>query len=85
MTYRAALVGCGSKSRKHSTALQAARDVALVALADVFEPNLRTAGEAYGVDRLYLDFRELLRREQPDLVTICTQAPQHAELVITAA
>ena len=32
----------------------------LVALADVFAPNLETAGEAYGVERRYADFREML-------------------------
>jgi predicted dehydrogenase len=83
--YRAALIGCGAESRKHSRALQAARGVELVALVDVFEPNLRTAGAAYGVDRLYTNLGQMLTRERPDIVAICTQAPQHAPIVIAAA
>src|SRR5262245_7879056 len=83
--YRAGLVGCGGMSRSHARALQGARRVELVALADVYEPNLRAAGAAYGVDRLYPDHHRLLERERPDLLVVTTQAPQHAEIVIDAA
>ena len=84
-TYRAGLIGCGGVSRSHSAGLQAARGVRLVALADVYAPNLETAGEAYGVERRYADFREMLAAEDLDLVAVCTQAPQHAPVVIAAA
>ena len=84
-TYRAGLVGCGGVSRDHSKGLQAARDVELVAVADVYEPNLNTAGEAYGVDRRYADYREMIERERLDIVDVCTQAPQHAPVVLAAA
>jgi predicted dehydrogenase len=83
--WRAALIGCGGVSRSHSEGLQAARNVELIALADVYEPNLRAAGSAYGVDRQYLDYHELLEKERPDIITICTQAPQHAQIAIDAA
>src|SRR5438552_2188722 len=85
MVYRAGLVGCGGVSRSHSKGLQAARNVDLVALADVYEPNLQTASRAYGVDRLYTDFREMIERERLDIVDVCTQAPQHAPVVMAAA
>ena len=67
--------------------LQAARGVELVALADVYEPNLHAAGEAYGVEvgRRYTDYREMIERERLDLVAICTQAPQHAPVAMAAA
>ena len=85
MSYRAGLVGCGGVSRRHSRGLQAARDVELIALADVYPPNLETAGEAYGVERRYTDYREMIERERLDLIAICTQAPQHAPIAIHAA
>jgi UDP-N-acetyl-2-amino-2-deoxyglucuronate dehydrogenase len=85
VSYRAGLIGCGGVSRDHAKGLHAARNVELVALADVYAPNLHTAGEAYGVDRRYLDYREMLERERLDLVAVCTQAPQHAPIVIAAA
>jgi predicted dehydrogenase len=85
MAYRAGLIGCGGVSKSHSRGLQAARGVELVALADVYEPNLETAGEAYGVSARYTDFREMIEREKLDVVAICTQAPQHAPVAIAAA
>jgi predicted dehydrogenase len=85
MVYRAGLIGCGGVSRSHSAGLQAARNVELVALADVYEPNLKTAGAAYGVGRLYADYREMLQQEQLDIVAVCTQAPQHAGPVMASA
>ena len=85
MSYRAGLVGCGGVSRSHSRGLQAARNVELIALADVYLPNLQTAGEAYGVERRYTDYREMIERERLDLIAICTQAPQHAPIAIAAA
>jgi len=84
MVYRAGLIGCGGVSKNHAAALRAARNVALVALADVYEPNLKTAGAAYGVDRLYTDYRRMIQDERLDIVNICTQAPQHAPVVIGA-
>lgn len=85
MVYRAGLIGCGGVSRSHSKGLQAARNVELVALADVYEPNLKTASKAYGVERQYTDFRQMIERERLDIVNVCTQAPQHAPVVIAAA
>jgi predicted dehydrogenase len=85
MSYRAGLIGCGGVSRSHANGLRAAANVELVALADVYAPNLQTAGEAYGIGRRYLDYREMLARERLDLVAVCTQTPQHAPVVIAAA
>jgi predicted dehydrogenase len=85
MTYRAGLVGCGGVSQDHCRGLQAARNVQLVALADVYEPNLQKAGAAFGVEQLYTDYREMLEREHLDLLSICTQTPQHAPVALDAA
>ena len=84
MIYRAGLVGAAGSSRSHSRGLQAARDVELVALADVYAPNLQVAGQAYGVERLYADFREMIERSAWT-ARRRTQAPQHAPVVSAAA
>lgn len=85
MAYRAGLIGCGRVSGDHCRALQSARGVELVALADVHEPSLQRAGAEFGVEKLYLDYHEMLARERLDIVTVCTQAPQHAPVTIAAA
>lgn len=83
--FRAGLAGCGGVSSSHAAGLQAARNVELVALADVYEPNLRAAGTAYGVERLYTSVGQMLARERLDLLAVCTQTPQHAPTVMAAA
>src|SRR5690606_27837128 len=48
---------------------------------------LREFGEHYGVpvERRYTDFREMLDRERPDFVSVCSWHRQHAEMTIAAA
>lgn len=35
--------------------------------------------------RVYADWREMLEREQPEIVSVATYAPQHAEIVVASA
>lgn len=57
----------------------------LVAGANRSEGKLRAFGERWGVNALYTDFRKMLRQEQPDVVSVCTQSPEKAEVTIAAA
>jgi predicted dehydrogenase len=57
----------------------------LVAAANRGAAKLRAFGERWGVSALYADFRALLRDEQPDVVSVCTQSPEKAEIAIAAA
>jgi predicted dehydrogenase len=41
--------------------------------------------ERWGVPAVYADYREMLNRERPDLVSVTTRAPLHAEATIAAA
>ena len=82
---RAGLIGCGGVSREHAAGAHQAPGVELVALADIYQPNLDVAGTAYGIDRKYLDFREMITAEKLDIVLVCTQADTHAPVVIEAA
>jgi len=57
----------------------------LVAGANRSEGKLKAFGERYGVQALYTDFRRMLREEQPDVVSVCTQSPEKAEVTVEAA
>jgi UDP-N-acetyl-2-amino-2-deoxyglucuronate dehydrogenase len=82
--YRAAVIGCGKMSRGHSLAYMASPDVELIAGADVF-PGARAAfTEQFGIDRTYEDAAEMLGQERPDIVSICTWPPLHADLAVAA-
>lgn len=82
--YRAAVIGCGKMSRGHAHAYASAPAVDLVAGADVSEAaRAAFAGEFAGA-ATYADAAQMLDRERPDFVSICTWPGLHADLTAAA-
>jgi predicted dehydrogenase len=69
----------------HAGAYATTPGFALVAGANRTAAKLRAFGERWGVRALYADFRQMLREEQPDVVSVCTRSPEKAEVTIAAA
>src|SRR3989344_2709085 len=59
--------------------------VRLVAGCDIREDRLNLFKEKCGVTRLYKDYKEMLKKEQIDILSVSTHAPEHKEIVIEAA
>lgn len=85
-----AIVGCGRISYKHVEALVHNREEAeLVAVCDVIKENAVAKKEDYkksmgnGVEvSVYTDYKEMLEKEQIDVVTIATESGYHPEIAI---
>lgn len=60
-------------------------NVDLVAGCDLVEERRTAFQEKWGVEAVYEDFQEMLAKEAPDLVAICTKAENHAELTVAVA
>jgi predicted dehydrogenase len=88
-TYRAAAIGRtgrGDYGHGLDVAYRGLSDVRLVAVADSDPEGLRAAGERTGAERLYSDYREMLDKERPDLVSVCPRwVDCHADMVIACA
>lgn len=69
----------------HGESYQTTPGFALVAAANRSAEKLADFGTRRGVKALYTDFRKMLRQEQPDVVSVCTQSPEKAEVTIAAA
>lgn len=69
----------------HAQAYQTMPEFTLVAAANRGEEKLNAFGKRRGIQALYTDFRQMLRAEQPDVVSVCTQSPEKAEVTIAAA
>src|SRR5262249_28528655 len=69
----------------HAGAYATTPGFTLVAGANRTQAKLRAFGERWGVRALYTDFRRMLREEKPDVVSVCTQSPEKAEVTIAAA
>lgn len=83
-TCRAAIIGCGDVSPYHADAYAQA-GVEVVAGADISDEALARFRRHVGAARAYEDYLQMLERERPDLVSICTHAPLHCEMVVAAA
>ncbi len=61
-------------------------NVRIVAVADENAEGLKKAGERLGVRAAYADYRQLLKQERPDVVSIAPRwADCHLEMVLAAA
>ena len=93
--YRAAVIGCGrvawmfeddplipDKPCTHAGAYQKAENVVIIAGADQRPDRLHEFVKKFGVDNVYLDYREMLAKEVPDIVSICAYAPDRFEMVV---
>lgn len=69
----------------HAGAYRVMPNVRLVAAADPNEAKRRVMRERWGIEAVYADYREMLARERPDLVSVTTRAPRHGEVTIAAA
>ena len=87
--YRTAIIACGTIARVHARGWGdvEGQPTAIAAIADTHPDARREFGEFYGVheDHRYSDYREMLDRERPDFVDVCSWHRQHAEMTIAAA
>ena len=85
--YRIGVVGCGSIGRAHAYGWTHSERTELVALADITPAARDEVGEEFGVPEAsrYADFREMLAKERPDVVSVCLWHGQHAPTVIALA
>src|SRR5579884_2326115 len=83
---KAAVAGTGLIATvKHLPAWNRIPDLAtLVAIADVDAERGAQVAQQFNVPRAYTDLGELLEREKPDVVDICTPPRTHAPLAIQA-
>jgi predicted dehydrogenase len=87
--YRAAIIGhTGQGNYGHGLEMVYGQmpEVEVVAVADPDPEGLAAAGERTGAARGYADYREMLEKEDVELVNICPRVvTPHAEMAIAAA
>src|SRR5690606_24525019 len=84
MSLKYALIGCGRISPNHIAAAQE-NELEIVALCDVQPENMEDKVEKFNLSKstaLYTDYKEMLEKEKPELVAICTESGKHAEIAL---
>jgi len=94
--YKAAIIGCGNiagkydeekKSRgifSHAGAFRESKRVKLIAAADIKEKRLEEFCTYWKVRKRYKDYKELLKNETIDILSICTPDSTHYDIITSA-
>lgn len=78
------IIGTGSVASKHAEAINSLDGARLVAVCSSSEARAREAEQVFGVPA-YSDYREMLAREDIQIVNICTESGRHLEPALAAA
>jgi len=84
MKVRVGQVGAGKNGSGFARAYAATPTTELVALCDVDEGRARALAERHGVTCVYTDYREMLAREELDLVSVHTPDHLHVAPAVAA-
>lgn len=94
--FRAGVIGCGRIGcafdddprrltiASHAGAYQACEGFSLTGIADPDPRRLERYGDKFGVQGRYLNYKEMLRSESLDVVSVCTPTDSHLEIVTEA-
>jgi UDP-N-acetyl-2-amino-2-deoxyglucuronate dehydrogenase len=79
-----AVIGCGHIGKRHTEKIFENKESNLVAVCDISESRAIELGKKYNVP-YFLDYKDLLKLENIDVVNICTPNGLHAEMSIEIA
>lgn len=81
---RIALIGCGSRGQYHLVNLKSIKHASLVALCDIYKPNLDAAKAMFPEAKTYKDYRKMLESKEIDGVIIAVPLGLHAQVTLDA-
>lgn len=84
--FKVCIIGCGMIANSaHIPAYKAnEKDYKIVAVCDNFAENAKKTAESNGIDKWYTNPEEMLKAEQPDVVSVCAPNMLHKEFVMLA-
>ncbi|MDA0836193.1 MAG: Gfo/Idh/MocA family oxidoreductase [Planctomycetota bacterium] len=93
--YRVGFIGTGNPlqrgpmgygmANEHAVAYKKLRSCQIVACADIKEENAKAFKKKFKVATTYLNYQEMLEKENLDIVSICTWPNLHSQMVIDSA
>jgi len=85
MKYKIGLVGCGRISKKHFETIKNLDDkFELKSVCDIKKDRAKNYSKKFNVP-YYLNYKEMFKKEDLDIVSICTPSGTHPEIGIDAA
>lgn len=78
------LIGCGRISPNHIAAAQN-NNLEIAAICDIVPENMEDKALKFKLNNSvnrYTDYKEMIEKEKPELVAICTESGKHAEVAL---
>ena len=81
---RIGIIGCGTIGNVHATHYGKVENAELVAMCDILPDRLAEKAKQYGIEKTYVDYKEMLADPEIDAVSICVPNNMHAPIAIDA-
>lgn len=78
---KVAIIGCGRISKRHIEVIKENPALKLVAACDIQYDKTFVAG----IDEIYNNYHEMIKFSNPDIITVCVEAGNHARVVCDIA
>ncbi len=82
--YRVAIVGCGGISHAHGNAWRNVSEIEIVGACDEKFESLSRFATEYNVENTYNDLRQMLEKQNPDILVVATWPSSHLKNVLEA-
>lgn len=79
------IIGCGNIGPAHAQAINKVPEAELIAVADIVEEKAKSLAERFGAKCWYTDYQSMLKRDDIDVVCICTPSGMHSEMAVAVA
>jgi predicted dehydrogenase len=79
------IIGCGGMGRYHAGILKKMEDVKIVSACDIDENLLNNFKNDFGVEEIYKDFKDMLKKSEIDGIICATPTHLHYKIVIESA
>lgn len=79
------LIGAGIWGETHAKTYASAREARFVAVCDINPDRAKEVAQQYGAEKFTTDYKELLKMDGIDAVSIATPDPYHTEIAVSAA
>lgn len=83
--YRVAVVGTGGIARTHAHGWINTKRCDVIAGVDIRAESVAKFADEFSIPSQYTDYEEMLAKESPDIVSICTWHGTHPDITIAAA
>lgn len=84
-TLNVGIIGSGNIARsRHAPGWAQVKQTRLDAVCDIDDPKARRFADDFGADHVFVDYGDLLKRKEIDVVSICTHNMLHAKITIDA-